>query len=127
MPTSTARFRFEHRLFDFAEALSRQLAGGRRSMFIGLRADGTTRRVYFGKLDEAFDGEKKNALVGSHPVWFLYQPYDEPGSGYLEWYAMDRTVVERWIGAKLRADDFVDVRASSNRDDWPTAWRVIFG
>ena len=127
MATSTARFRFEFRLFDFAESFSRQLAGGRRSLFIGLRHDGSTRRVYFGKRGEAFDGEKKNQLVATHPVWFLYQPHDEPGSGYLEWYGLDRTVAERWLGGTLRPEDFVDVRASGNRDTWPDAWRVIVG
>lgn len=127
MTTSTARYRFEFRLFDWAEAFSRSLCGERRSCFIGLRADGSVRRVYFAQRGDPFDGERKSTLAESHGAWLLYAPYGEVGTGYLEWLELDREVAERWLGAPLEAADFMDVRSMGSREGWPRAWRMIIG
>lgn len=127
MATSTAKYRFEFRLFDWAEQFSIQLCGDRRSFFIGMREDGSVRRIYFARKDDPFDGARKATLAESHPVWFLYAPYSDVGSGYVEWYELDRPTAERWLGVELDASDFQDVRSLGSRDDWPRAWRMIIG
>ncbi len=125
MPTSTARHRFEFRMLEWAETLSKSLCGERRAMFVGLRADGAVRRVYFAVGDETYEGERKNALAESHANWFLFTPHGETGSGYLEWFELDRRIAERWVGRKLVPEDFLDVRGTGARADWPTSWRVM--
>lgn len=127
MPTSTARYRFEFRLLEWAETMGLTLCGDRRAMFVGLRPDGAVRRVYFAPNGESFEGGRKSALAETHAHWFLYTPHAEPGSGYLEWFALDRRVAERWLQRKLDPEDFLDVRGTGSRDDWPLTWRVILG
>jgi hypothetical protein len=127
MATTTARYRFEYRMFDWAESFTRSLCGARRSFFIGLRTDGSIRRAYFAREGQTFDGERKTALVESHPVWILFSPYDEAGSGYLEWFNLNQAVAERWLQRGLETADFIDVRSNGNRDGWPSSWRVIVG
>ncbi|MBN2797660.1 MAG: hypothetical protein JXX28_00790 [Deltaproteobacteria bacterium] len=123
--SSTARYRFEFRLLEWAEGFARQLCGGRRSFFIGLREDGSVRRVYFGRPGEVFDGERKHTMARSHAIWALYIPYEEPGAGYMEWFDLDPGVVERWLGRPLEPEDLHDVRGSGARDGWPSSWRMI--
>mgnify|MGYP001359797592 CR=1 FL=1 len=127
MPTSTARYRFEFRMFDWVQGLSRSLCGTRTSLFIGIRKDGSMRRIYFARPTKGFDGDQKSTLAESHPAWLLYQPYEELGSGYLEWFGLDRKIAERWLSDNLTEADFLDVRSKDSRDDWPSAWRVIVG
>ncbi len=126
MTTSTARYRFEFRMFDWAEGFTRSLCEGRRSFFVGLRADGSVRRVYFARRGDPFDGDRKAALAESHAVWLLYAPYSDMGSGYLEWFELDRQVAERWLSG-LDEADFLDVRSMGARDGWPRSWRMIIG
>ncbi|MBT3223269.1 MAG: hypothetical protein HN348_29705 [Proteobacteria bacterium] len=127
MTTSTARFRFEFRVFDWAETLSRDLCGERCSFFIGIREDGSVRRLYFARGDVSFSGDRKSALAESHPVWFFYSPHDDLGAGYLEWFNLPRSLVERWLKRRLEAHDFIDVRATGAREEWPENWRVLIG
>lgn len=122
---STSRYRFEFRLLEWAESFSRRLNGGRRAFFLGMRADGSVRRIYFARQDEGFDGDMKNRLAEQNAVWFLYNPYDEGGAGYLEWFELPRDTAERWLDRTLQTEDFIDVRASGVRDSWPLSWRVI--
>lgn len=125
MPTSTARYRFEFRLHEWAERFSASLCGARVAFFVGFRDDGTIRRVYFAQPGVPFDGANKAALAEAYPKWFLYLPYDEEGSAYLEWLGVDRPLAERWLGRRFAATDFLDVRTSGGRDEWPESWRVI--
>ena len=125
MPTSTARYRFEFRLNDWAEKFVTSLAGRRSAYFVGFREDGTIRRVYVSLPDEPFDGAQKTQLAEAYPRWFLYVPYDDEGTAYLEWLGIERKVAERWVGRRLEAADFLDVRTTSSRDEWPESWRVI--
>ena len=46
---STARYRFEFQLFEWAEGLSKDLCGDSRCFFIGLRPEGSVRRIYFAR------------------------------------------------------------------------------
>ena len=46
MSQSTARFRFEFRILKWSEGFIGGLSGSRTSFFIGLREDGSIRRVY---------------------------------------------------------------------------------
>ena len=127
MPTSTARYRFEFRILEFAESLSRGLNGTRLATFVGVRGDGNVRRVYFAPAGDSFEGDRKNKLVEGHESWMLYTPGVEGGSGYLEWMGLQRHIVERWIGSPLVPDDFIDVRAPGKREEWPVTWRVWLG
>ncbi|MEQ1504856.1 MAG: hypothetical protein ABMB14_21655 [Myxococcota bacterium] len=124
VPTSTARYRFEFRLHDWARQLSVGLCGKRAAFFLGMRDDGSIRRIYFAPSGEPFDGATKTQLAEAHPKWFLYLPYDDDGA-YLEWLGVDRKLAERWIGRKLEAVDFLDVRSTGAREEWPESWRVI--
>ena len=125
MPTSTARYRFEFRLHEWAEKFVAGLAGRRSTFFVGFREDGTVRRVYVSQPGEAFDAAQKTQLAEAYPRWFLYAPYDEEGSAYLEWLGLDRRIAERWLGRRLESADFLDVRTTNTRDEWPESWRVI--
>jgi hypothetical protein len=124
MPLHTSRFRFEYRVLDWCEALSRGLCGQRASFFVGMRDDGTPRRLYFGRADEPLEGERKTRLAEAYTSWLLYMPADEPGTGYLEWLGLPRAVAERWLGRGLEPSDLVDVRTGAARADWPADWRV---
>lgn len=124
MARSTARYRFEFKMVDWAQGFVRSLCGQRVSLFVGLRADGTVRRVYCARPGADFAPERRDAMTEAHPVWLLYAPYDDPDTAYLEWFGLDREVAEQWLGP-LERDDFVDVRGTEPRDDWPSTWRVI--
>jgi len=127
MPASTARYRFEFRLFDWAEETSRALTGSRRAFFVGFRDDGSPRRMYFANSGMPFDGDRKAQLAETHTNWFLYSPYDVAGTGYLEWLGLPRRAAEIWLKRRLEATDFLDVRSTNARDGWPDNWRVIVG
>ena len=125
MATSTARHRFEFKMLEWSESHSKTLCGNRRAMFVGLRPDGGVRRVYFAPSGETYEGQRKTALAESHQAWFLYNPSAETGTGYIEWFNLDRAVAERWLAKKLESEDFLDVRSTSSRKDWPSSWRVL--
>jgi hypothetical protein len=127
LPPSTARYRFEFRLFDWAETTSRDLTGSRRAFFVGFRDEGSVRRMYFAQSGTPFDGDRKAKLAETHGRWFLYSPYDDAGTGYLEWLDLPQSAVEIWLKRTLEATDFLDVRSTSARDGWPENWRVIVG
>lgn len=124
MTTSTARYRFEFRVLEWAEGFSRGLNGNRTALFVGFREDYTVRRVYCGPRS-GFEGENKAKLVASVPAWLLYVPDEEPGSGYLEWFQLPAEVAQRF-GGPYEAADFLDVRTTARREGWPASWRVLF-
>ncbi len=124
MPAHTSRYRFEYRLLDWCEALSTGLCGARSSFFVGLREDGTPRRLYFAPPEEPLEGDRKTKLAAAYASWFLYVPAEEPGMGYLEWLGVPRNVAERWLLRDIEASDLVDVRTGTTRQDWPSDWRV---
>lgn len=123
--TSTARYRFEFRLFEWAENLTRDLCGDSRCFFIGLRPEGAARRIYFARAGAPFSAERKRVLVDGHLSWFLFHPVEHRSPGYVEWYDLDAPVVERWTRQTLAPSDFDDVRGSGSLHAWPTSWRVI--
>jgi len=114
-------------MLEWCERTSRALCGERRPMFVGVRDDGAVRRVYFGADGQPYEGVRKTALTENNEHWLLYNPYGEPGTGYVEWFALERRVAERWIEHTLQAEDYIDVRSTSAREDWPASWRVIVG
>jgi hypothetical protein len=122
---STARYRFEFQLFEWAEALSSDLCGDTRCFFVGLRPEGSVRRIYFARPGAPFSSERKRVLADGHVHWFLYHPTGDPGPGYVEWYDLERDVVERWLKRALEPGDFEDVRGNGTLHAWPSSWRVI--
>jgi len=127
MSNSTVRYRFEHRLHDWAAQFAQQLTGAPCGFFVGLRDDGSVRRVYLAHPDRPLDGEQKQLLAQRHPSWFLYFPYPEEGRGYLEWLGLPQALAETWLGRPLDPTDFIDVRSTGARDGFPESWRVIVG
>ena len=125
MPATTARYRFEFALLEWSEHLAVRLCGHRCAFFVGLRPDASLRRMYFASPAEPFDATRKAQLVEGHPAWFLYLPYDALGSAYLEWNGLGARIVERWLGRKLEQSDYLDVRSTGARAEWPESWRVI--
>jgi len=125
MTSSTARYRFEHRLHDWAERWITALAGRRCGFFVGLRDDGSIRRVYVAHPERPMDGTEKQKLAEHYPAWFHYFPYDLEGAAYIEWYGLPEAVAEAWLGRELDATDFIDVRSTGARDGFPSSWRVI--
>ena len=83
MSTATVRYRFEYRLFDWAESYSRTFCASRVAFLVALRSDGSMRRVYFAQPGTPFDGEQKTSMAQSNPRWFLFAPADEPGRSRL--------------------------------------------
>lgn len=125
MPVSTVRYRFEYRLFDWAEEHVRGLTGDRLGLFVGMREDGTLRRVYVAAPGRPWDGEQKTSMAAAHPRWFLFVPDDEPGRGYLEWSALPVAVAQRWLTRPLQSTDLQDVKGDTPLDHWPETWRVV--
>lgn len=125
MTTNSARYRFEFRMFKWAEALSRQLCGARRPLFIAIRVDGAVRRVYCAPTASPWDPEQKQTLSESHASWLYYCPFEEQATGYLEWHELAREVAERLLDKPFERTDFHDVRTTSARDQWPGSWQVI--
>jgi len=125
MSTSTARYRFEHRLHDWASTWIMALAGRRCGFFVGLRDDGSVRRVYVAHPDRPLGGEDKQALAEQYDSWFFYLPHDDAGGAYVEWLALPREVAEVWLARSLDATDFIDVRSTGARDGFPESWRFL--
>jgi hypothetical protein len=124
---STVRYRFEHRLHDWATSWVQRLCGRTCGFFVGFREDGSVRRVYLAHPERELSGDEKQALVQRYTSWFLFHPYDDREGGYLEWFALPQSQVETWLGRSLDATDFIDVRETGSREDWPESWRVIVG
>lgn len=123
--SSTARYRFEFRLFEWSETLAHDLCGETRCFFVGLRPDSSVRRIYFARSGAPFSVERKRILVDGHAGWFLYHPFAARGPGYAEWYDLDLEAVERWLKAPLDDIAFEDVRGEGSLHAWPTSWRVL--
>ena len=122
---STARYRFEFLLFEWAEGLSKDLCGDSRCFFLGLRNDGSVRRIYFARPQAPFSDDRKRVLADGHLQWFLYHPHGDKGPGYVEWYDLELPVAERWIKRRLERTDYEDVRGGGALHAWPSSWRVI--
>ena len=110
MSNSTVRYRFEHRLHDWAAQFAQQLTGAPCGFFVGLRDDGSVRRVYLAHPDRPLDGEQKQLLAQRHPSWFLYFPYPEEGRGYLEWLGLPQALyfdgnISRLYAPAIRRSD----------------------
>ncbi len=127
MPVSTLKYRFELRLFDWAEQHVRELSGERVGMFVGLREDGSIRRVYFAQPQHPWDGDQKTSMAQAHARWFMYLPEEEPGRGYLEWRALPVAAARRWLGRPVMTTDLQDVSGGEPLDHWPETWRVVVG
>lgn len=112
-------------MHEWARRFIIDLAGAPCAFFLALRDNGTVRRVYVAQPEQPFTPEQKASLADTHPRWLLYSPYIEEGSAYLEWLGVDRALAERWLGRRLGVEDFLDVRATGNREGWPDSWRVI--
>lgn len=124
---TTARYRFEYRLLEWAEQFSRDLYNQRIGFFIGMREDGSIRRIYFNVPGSGFEGDRKAKLVAGYRRWFLYEPHLEPGHGYLEWLGLSQSQAEVWLKRRLDLVDFLDVRSTTARNGWPSDWRVLVG
>lgn len=123
---STARYRFEYRLFDWAEQHVRELAGERVGFFVALRNDGTLRRIYLASPFAAWTEEQRASMVEAHESWFLFRPGSEPGTGYLEWADLPGAVARRWLGRPVLDADLQAVVGGEPLQHWPTSWRVSF-
>ena len=125
MPRPTGRYGFEHRLGEWAASFSRGLTGARCAFFIGLRADGTIRRVYMLAPGVSVEPDQKTKLAGAYSHWFLYSPYEEGKESYLEWLGLEQGSVEHWLQGPLTDSDFECARDEGALDTWPEGWRVI--
>lgn len=123
---STARYRFEYRLFDWAEDHIRGLTGERVGFFVALRQDGTIRRVYLASPYQAWTQEQRAKMVDAHPAWFYFQPAPEAGRGYLEWADLPGSVARRWLGRPVLDADLQAVGGGEALQHWPPSWRVSF-
>jgi hypothetical protein len=124
--STTCRYPFEVLVESWAARWSTQLVGARAAFFVGLRDDGSVRRVYTSRADRPLTGEQKQLLGQEYRRWMLYLPYEQPGMAYLEWLDLPREAAERWIGRPFAPNDFTDAHGAS-REEWPTSWRVIVG
>ncbi len=126
MPSPTARYRFEYHLLNWASAFSAGLCGEARGFFIGLRADGSVRRVYLAPPESEMGADRKTALADAYAAWLMFTPYrDEPGTYYLEWLGITSGVVRHWLGGLPEGPELEDVRDGAAIEQWPEAWRVI--
>ena len=114
MSQSTARFRFEFRILKWSEG------------FIGLREDGSIRRVYVSHGSLGFESMARQQLIDSYPRWFLYEPQVELECATVEWMGLSAECAERWLGEPLDGGDFQDVRHEGSLQGWPESWRVRF-
>lgn len=122
--STTARYPFEHHLHAWARRWVQGLCGRTCGVFIGLREDGSVRRVYLAHPERELSGEEKQALVSRYNHWFLYHPYED-GGAYLEWFSLSQRWPETWLQRALEADDFLDGDSGGRREGWPESWRVI--
>lgn len=127
MPKPTARYRFEHRLARWAEGLSRTLMGRRVAFFVGLRPDGSVRRIYWLPPGQELDADKKATLAQAYKHWFVYSPYPDSPESYLEWLELDAEVAAIWLDGALADDQLLDVSGEGALEEWPRGWRVIVG
>lgn len=123
---STALYRFEYRLFDWAEGHVAGLCGERLPFFVGCRADGTLRRTYFGAPFAPWSADQIASMAEAHPRWFLFVPSSEPGCGYLEWCEIPVATARRWLGRPVLQADFQSVSGGEPLRHWPDSWRVTF-
>lgn len=121
---STVRYPFELHLHTWARDWAQGLCGRTCGVFVGLREDGSVRRVYLAHPDRELSGDEKQELVARYNHWFLYHPY-EGGGAYLEWFALSQRWPETWLGRALEPADFRDGDTGEARAGWPESWRVI--
>ncbi|MCA9569195.1 MAG: hypothetical protein KC656_15205 [Myxococcales bacterium] len=123
---STARYRFEYRLFDWAEDHIRNLAGERVAFFVACRQDGTLRRIYVAAPYSPWDQDQRASMADAHPRWFLFVPGTEPGRGYIEWCELPVSIARRWLGRPMLDADFQAVTGGEPLQHWPDSWTVTF-
>lgn len=125
MPTSTSRYRFEYEMDRWARRFIVPFAGEECAFLVALRESGSVRRVYVAPPGRAFGPEQKDRMTTDNHAWFLFVPYHDGSSTFMEWQGLDRATVERWLGRAFDPDDFLDVRTTGRSDGFPTHWRVI--
>ncbi|MCA9492429.1 MAG: hypothetical protein KC621_20995, partial [Myxococcales bacterium] len=107
----------------WAERISAGFCGAPTAFFIGLREDGSPRRIYFTAPGVPFDAAQKTSLADAHTRWLLYLPHED--GTYLEWLGVDAALAARWLGRALQPADLRELDGSGARDEWPDAWRVL--
>lgn len=125
MPTSTWRYRFEFEMNAWAKRFILPLTGHECAFLVALRESGTVRRIYVAPPGRAFGPEQKDRMIKQNPAWFLFVPYHDGGSAYLEWQGLTQGIAERWTGRPFERDDFLDVRSAGRCEAFPTDWRVV--
>ncbi|MCB9687296.1 MAG: hypothetical protein H6738_14175 [Alphaproteobacteria bacterium] len=121
--TPTVRYAFEPAVRDWAERVSAGFCGAPTAFFVGLREDGSPRRIYFAAPGVPFDAAQKTSLADAHSRWLLYLPHDD--GTYLEWLGVDASLAARWLGRALDPDDLRELDGAGAREEWPDAWRVL--
>lgn len=126
MPRSTYRYPFEEKVLGRAGRLSEQVGGSDRAFLMVLDGDGAVRSLEFGPAVDDF----RTAVGREHHAggaYLFYDPFDAPEWTYLAWRGVDRTTMERWVGAPFEVEDFLsrfDARGAAI--DFPSDWSVMF-
>lgn len=121
MPHTTSNYPFEFRIFEWADALAKRLAGDHKRFCLLLDEGGSTLRLVF---DDAKSPD------GAAAAWVLYDPFDHPEYAYMQWQNVSAATFERFLGSPFLPQEFVpmgrDDRGSELGEGFPTSWSVMF-
>ncbi len=124
MPHATNRYPFEWKIFTWAHAFSKSLAGRAHVPFLILfSSDQYAQQIHFGHGPEQHDEDAWRQLRDSAPAWLAYDPFEGPVYTRVSWQQVPRGTFERLLGAQLVDDDLA---ANGEAIVFPDAWSVMF-
>lgn len=130
MPRSTARFQFEWKMMGWALRFSRTLTGENRCFLLIVDAEGAVRQLHFGEGELEYDQDSWRALMGAHPSWLFYHPFDGPVHTFMQWQDIERGSVERLMGERFEDADLAEPvhpePGTAGLSEFPSTWSVMF-
>lgn len=107
MPRSTIQHPFEYAIFAWAGE-----AHGIQTWFVPFDDSGRAGSVVFAPQPDELD-----RLKSAHSRWFLYDPFDFPEYGWVQWQNVDRGSLERLFGKTWPPDQAPQV---------PPTWSFMY-
>jgi hypothetical protein len=124
MPRATWKYQFEWKIFGWVKHFSSILTGHDHcAFFMVMTEDGRTSRVILGDQPEVFDRKELEALQRVSTSWLFHDPFEGSEYTYVQWQDVDRTTMERLIGASFEPGDFA---SNDQYIEFPSSWGVLF-
>lgn len=131
MPHATHAYPFEAKVFTFASTLAERFSapGSRRQLLAVLGRDGGVPLVTLETPAEGWHAHLEMLRRQGTP-FLSYDPFDLPEYCLISWAHIDQLTMERMIGVRFEASDFLCLRTSERElpvpGSLPATWSVMF-